>query len=286
MALYTLPKQYHPDFSEPRKKPFGDVELDLTNPLTKGLLNFELFNGHGKGSLNLVNNSIFDDGTNNINNVGFTRSTGVHGRKIISDRSQNQELMLHPDRAVPSGSETTILTGVVYNAGNVDQTLVHIGTTIAVNNNVLMWADTDGGQLRPAFNCLGSVFGASASIPTNQFTVWGLNFTALSSAPVIFYVDGVQKGSGTAGQADAIPVSPWRYANDVNSNRGVDGDLFFYAVWGRGLTAAEHKSFSDDPYQILKPKNPPMYFTTAAVVAGGDLLLTNRSIANFQGMRQ
>jgi len=40
MALYPLPKQYSTDFSNPKKKPVGDVEIDWSNPLTKGLKAF------------------------------------------------------------------------------------------------------------------------------------------------------------------------------------------------------------------------------------------------------
>jgi len=105
------------------------------------------------------------------------------------------------------------------------------------------------------------MFGTNASIPVGIFTVWGLSFSATVSSDLTFYVDGKEEGSGSSGDASGVTARPWHYANDNNGSRGVDGSIFFYATWGRGLSSAEHKSFADNPYQILKPKNPPVYFT-------------------------
>ena len=43
MAILKLPKQYSPDFSSPKVKPVGPVELDWGNPITKGLDFYEAF---------------------------------------------------------------------------------------------------------------------------------------------------------------------------------------------------------------------------------------------------
>jgi hypothetical protein len=248
-----------------RVKPSVPVEIDWTNPITKGLYLFDIFNGHGNASVNLVKQQPFLHATNNISQAGFTRGADKYGKKLNSVKAQNDILELHPDRDIVSGNSYTALTGVKYTNATTDHSLMYIGSgSVNSINTILMWADTNAGSLRTGFNSSGSSNSANGTIPTDEFVVWGFNFTSGGPTSSEGYVNGNSVVTGSTGSTASMSNMPFYYANQNPGTRGVDGDIYFFAYWDRLLTDAEHKEFSDNPYGFLKPKIDNYYFVSSA----------------------
>ena len=58
MAFLPLDKKFNPDFSIPGKKPVGGVEIDWSNPITRGLKTYLHLNEKGTTARNLVDGSV------------------------------------------------------------------------------------------------------------------------------------------------------------------------------------------------------------------------------------
>lgn len=248
-----------------RVKPNVPVEIDWSNQLSRGLIAFVIFNGHGKDVVNLVNNRPFAGVTDNIlNRSATTRGFDQYGSKLISSVGPNR-IKLIPDSDIKSDTDYCFLGGVKYDNTTQDHTHVFIGDAgPGSTNTILMWADTTGGNLRTAFNSGGTVVGSSGSLVANKYTIWGANFTTGSSTTSETFVDGVSEASGSTGSTSSMSNKPFYILEDVNQVRSLTGDVYFFALWERNLTDAEHKAFSNDPYSLLKPSLPQYYFTTAA----------------------
>ena len=80
MALYNLPKNLHPDFAQPGRKPVGGVEIDWANKFADQL-----------GWALLLRNNFYDD----VTGQQFTGETGsrtftFNGRRLVSTAGTGQ----------------------------------------------------------------------------------------------------------------------------------------------------------------------------------------------------
>lgn len=264
MGQILLPKQYHPDFAQPGKKPIGPVIIDWSNSLSHGLSFFSLLTGSGNGVLNLVSGKNYQDATDFWGasgadpwTIGHTLSGTTRNRDVSSAASMVRAL---PSGGMDNTQAKTVLGKFRYASGSVDQALIHFGNTVAVQKP-LMWADTVGGNLRPAFFSGSSVFGASASIPVGRDVIWGGGYLPSTNPSVTFYVDGLQSGTANqdGGSTSAVTNEFMFIGADGADSRDVIGGIYFIAVWDRRLSPAEHLAFNANPYQILKPATAQIY---------------------------
>lgn len=62
--------------------------------------------------------------------------------------------------------------------------------------------------------------------------------------------------------------------NSSASALGVNGRASLLAYWKRDLTAGDHAAFYSDPYALLKPRVPAIYYTAAGLVADDSVTIT------------
>lgn len=263
MGVLQLPRHLHSDFRQLKKKPVGPVEIDWSNPLTRGLILFPIFNTAGYAVYDAAQDRLYRDVTHGLSQSNFTVAQGKFGQRVdCAGAATTQRLRLSEDRENITGEYWTVLTGAVYTDAGKDHTLLHHGTTISSSGHVLIWADTLSGALRPSLNGGTTAVGANGSIPVNKFTVWGAGYEIDTSSPAVkFWVDGAQSGAtGSTTRTSSAGAQPMNFANENGGSRQHKGALYFYAVWERELTPAEHRSFARDPYQFLKPASRPVYF--------------------------
>lgn len=274
MSNLVLPRQFNPHFKTPRKKPVGPVEIDWSNPLSRGLMLFSVPITSGLGVYDAVKNRVYTDSTFNISQTSFETEFDHLGQYILmkgTGSAHHLELTEAQDNL--NEGYRTVLTGAIYTNAAKDHTVLHHGTLVGSNEHILIWADTSGGVLRPGINSGASHFGTSGSIPVNEFVVWGTGYIVTSGAAAAqHWVNGEKSGSlgPDIGDTRFAAVQALNFGNQSGSGRMHEGSLYFYAMWDRELSEAEHLSFSKDPYQLLKPITPSVYF----VSAGGPATIT------------
>lgn len=246
---------FEPGLQYPGVKPHNLCKINQTHPLAKDIETFLYFPDYAENPYCAVSEKLADSGLGQIvDGTDFFHNTTDLGKGIGMGSANNG--LLRAKINAPRVSEQTILTKIRYASNTVDHTLCHIGTTVASNDTILLWADTLTNQLRPAINCGTSVYGGANTLPANEWITWGAYIDAsTSSAPVAnFYVNGVfESTSGDAGSYATGGSVPAYYLNQVDRNRPSYGDCSYLVRWLRELTAAEIHEFTNDPFAILEP---------------------------------
>ena len=114
----------------------------------------------------------------------------------------------------------------------------------------------------------------------------GVDSTAQSSFKLD--VNGIRLSlQGSGNFTDGLTGANW-LMNSQAGQRGWNGDYKQARVYDYPWDDSLVKEFFDPitRWDLYKPEFELLVFPAAAVVAAGDLLLTNRSIANYGGMRQ
>lgn len=252
MGMLILPKQFHPDFAIKNRKPVGPVEVDWSNPITRGLEAAYIFD----------NEKSLRDYAKSIHNGTVTGTPNfigsIQGRALnFSGSSESFDVPDHPGLNFLDGQNFTFVTGVV-------------------SNSVAQSAEVYEKQLSTPINQLftqGSVW--RFYVRTNS----GSQFLISSRAPIAgeyinaacvrvssgtnhLYINGVSVVSGTdpGGDVNADTTLKIGRGNAGNWN----GELFYMWVFRRALNSAEVQSLHFDPYQILKPATPISYFMPVA----------------------
>ena len=269
MALKQLPKLYSTDFRLPNKKPVGDVEIDWSSDLTRGLKLYALLDNPYK-----ITNIAADAVT--TSSIGTPSSlVDVNG---MSTRLPSGTAIQADIKAI-NGSAVTMLwygadtvasgtRGVftLSDGGSTNRYLVYVATT-----NWTLFSGTGGGN-RLQFSQAAS--GAPVSNRKN------LHIVTLKDGACSWWINGVLQASATTALIAAtgltkIGISCWQ---TLSTSNGGTQNVGAAGIWDRDLSYAEIKALSDNPYQILKPKQPPTYFTAAA---GGTSTLTGTATASI-----
>jgi len=247
-----------PDGVPLTEKPKGLTPINKDNPLARDMIAFVLFNGKGEAIYNAVTGEYFNEGTNNIDGTQLSRSTGLEGKSITGGSGNTGKLELHEDLITADYDELTILNRVKYASNTVDHGMFQTDVGLGLGN-ILVWADYETGVgLRPgAYSGNSTEYGASNTIPVNEWVTWGVNFP-ISDTVVMpyFYLNGILDSTilGNTGDSSQGSPIPFTYLNRYDGSRPLYGECSWIAVWGRGLSAEEHKEFNRNPYQILKPR--------------------------------
>ena len=270
MPAFKLPKQFHPDFSQPNKKPVGPLEIDWSNPITQGLIGAYVFNRH-TGYQDLVSKqhlSVF--GSTSLKPVGFDRrqnfgvscsddqSSYMTGDSSVYRARITDKLTAFIDidyRDATSGGTNGFLFGDVQLTGTDYNWGIYIDGS--ANYNVFLKNGSGTSKNTPDV--------ASGAVNGGDFITDTLCLR-YDSTNLDFLRNGSQAATTTQSgnvQSNALNLSfdRWNSANDEEVNYRIA------LIFARALSDHEIKALHDNPYQILKPAIPFYYFTGAA--AGG-----------------
>lgn len=249
-----------PDRLLPNVKPAWPVEIDWNHPLSRGLyLCVVPFAGVSR---DLVTGQ-------------FGSATGIAAKATEFDATAGR-IEFNTGRAAPP--LLTVYGEVKYDSLTIDHALFDVN-----NQDLVVWADTSGGQLRAGIFAGGSpVYASSGSLNyTSQFVRWGARANEPGDSGELF-VNGVQVvGVSNIGATD------WAATSNVSLIGNYGGTLKnsnahykFVYVWDRLLSNSEIASIDRDPYQILRPAVPMVYFD--ATGGGGGTALTVQSLTQAQ----
>ena len=249
MAIKQLPKIYSPDFRLPSKKPVGDVEIDWSNPLSRGLS--LVLVGNKLKPINLVNSSFLTINGNVTHNPSLGWVFGNTTADYISDSSL--------EYGVTGDFSSYIVTNAAQDSSGGFPTFIARGDSKA---DEWMIRHKENGDLgfygdAAAWNVTSSTgilkYGVQQTV---GFSLQG------SGGEVNIYIEGNNVGSDTGGNLSTGSTKPLTIgAADADPNRPFKGSMSLIVMYNRILSDAEHRSLSKKPYQILKPKSAPVYFT-------------------------
>ena len=275
-SFQRLPKRFHPDFRIPGKKPVGAVEVDWSNPITRGM---RLAVAPAlEGNSNLVSRDLplSSSGANWAQEQGGIRfeSNGYFeydkgGSDVSSTRTMLTIMSM-------SGSSESIGVASANSAATDEYAAVggKVGQYFVYyfrdgNSNWITYGTPAEGQIY-------TLVGVSRGSVTHALWIDGSE-VGVSSA----YSPSIASDSFSVGQV--LDLSP---SSGVSTN-------YLSVVWDRGLSDSEIRSISKNPYQILKPANDNYGYyipsggggptpVTADLTAQWNLLQAVQSDANLQ----
>ena len=268
MTLYTLPKQYHPDWAS-KRQPNVPMEVDKNHPLapTHG---FWVCNAQGI-LVNLL--------TNRALSITGSPQLGVSGNgKFLEFNNPNttseDEFI---DTIIDDTLSTyTIAAGVDTDSNAVADRYYHViskGSVFSNSTNfafglrlptatIFSYSRSSGGSLS------GQEANISSGFTFNKYITIGSIWNKAGDINSFLNGDNVNTGTGktlhTSGTQD---VRIGAGTNQTSNDRGFQDKLYWVYLSETVLSDAQMRSLQDDPYQILKPKTPPIYFTPAGGIS-------------------
>lgn len=251
MANYPLPKQFHPDFAVPGRKPVGGMEVDRSHPIGQHVA-YAFVPQHNlvdliHGPLDLTGSVSYES-----DYIDFTMASGD---------------ALSYDSGVEPSNEITVIFRC--KRGNASAT-----EGVFSDKSVANWA-TDNGisiNFRTDDKRITWKVGSDEAVPTSGWST--LNTTGFynvcctynKNGSLKIYVDGEEPGSyATQDTPGAWGKSSTnvRIANYYDNNYPFSGDLVYLYVIRKELNQDQIRAFHRDPYQILRPSTPMFHFTSA-----------------------
>ena len=265
---FELPKLAHPDFSVPNRKPVGPVEIDRDHPLAKGLKH--LWVPQMGDDLIVIGAGRIRD---RVGSLDWDTTETAAGRESIV-RVINGRVVLDVNETTPGRSDYQWLNGSLSFTDDEPFTVMS-----------KQYSPTGGFKIEALglYNSTGCIWNRRASYfriynEASNFTI-GSPMTAISGEVTTGYTSS---GGGTS----ASNVRSYQHeSNETYTGTGKSTgwtipspygnqqteldqkNKEYIAVWDRELSLAELRIFGNDPYQILKPANPLVYFFAAEEVA-------------------
>jgi len=260
MGQLILPKRFHPDFKNPRIKPIGDVEIDWSHPLAKDIKHFFLLNSTSPRDLISDALGVNSGATLRGNDVDFDGASDFIDFPnddiwFTGDEPWSMALHLNLD-AFPS-SFGGVFTPAYQKGGSTNHNI--FVSENASYSPITMRILNSSGSLYKAIRFPTATFGTDA---TGAHT-WAVTHNGISSDDANFrvYKDNLSVAPITgAGTATISQTQMGRY----NSGNEMDGSLRYIVVWKRELTQEQMRRFINNPYALLKPRQPAIYFIPAA----------------------
>ncbi len=254
MTILTLPKRYHLDFIFPRHKPAGDVNIDWSNPLTRGLE--KLYIQRAGGMYDLVNKRYISNSHINAVNAGTLNGQmrDYNGTDleydIISSRDRRifslgfigiLDALTADDRYVTLGSSSTITPVAL------------VGTNETASNNAVRFFYRNDNNSTSDNNTLdnldiGRQFTSTVTSNATSQTI-KLNNDTIAS---------VGSTSDAALTVDTVGFGGMRRTTSSNQ---LDCKLGLVWLYDRPLSDGEQSILHKSPYLLLKPINDSIYFT-------------------------
>lgn len=265
-----LPKEFHPDFAFPNKKPVGPVEIDWSSPLTKNLVEVFTLAGTPRGLIHNPAITVSSPTTPFVpryGEMGLVPATTTTNKYSTTD-ARIRDLPLSP-------------FSILYRA-------YAIGSNVN-NGGLLGWYGTDDIIFYPndgnGDTAKHRVFWRDASITLydsdNVMSGW-YNFCLVwDGANVYQYINGVKQAAsasynGTgAGPFTGFGLNWWPDGQYYSSS----GHVSYIMLWDAPLSDAAAKSVTKTPKQVLAPLNQTTYFIPSA---GGGIALSVNSLSQGQ----
>lgn len=243
-----------------QRKPEGQVRIDWSNPLAKGLVGAWIFN-EGSGS------TIFDlTGNNNAVLENGTWAIAGGERSVLCNADQEIVTVASADATNPSG-DITIFARIkppssIGDGGS--------GSTHGVINNYSAQyyiGITGSGNMQFNDYDVGSIDVDVGDWGVDWLTVGG----TIYGTDATLYFKGDPVGTGTIDRSGAVNGETKLFNVDNNEDldydNPLDGEGSIVYIYNRGLSAPEFKSLDANPYQILQPRT--QYIPIEFVVDGG-----------------
>lgn len=251
----------------------GLYEIDWSNPITKGLV-FASYGGFDYVA-QLAGKPISANSSKTVN---------IRGKNLESNSTTNGGFLFDFTHGFDRLNGQPLLT--IFSAADID-TISTWGYLASAPASLTSWVSP--------FNCAGLLRNSStlrgrlqAAIgPTTQFvsTTAGDYFvsgeyhtyslTKELGGTVNFYRDGDFFETGVGASTGNITLLTRRICifsrNDAATAEGIDGRNPFTFYFARSLTAKEHRSLNDNPWQILKRKSYPLFVPDAGGGVTGSL---------------
>jgi hypothetical protein len=262
MGQILLPKQYHPDFAQPGKKPIGPVEIDRTNKFGAAVAYAFL-----APNVNPRQDSA---------NTNYTVKVDKKGQYFHFEREQPSRLQWESS-SLDSAQEFTSVTVFTLPEGMSAAALIY-----NISSRLLLAVSrTDIGIT--SNNVGGSFFTGSAfaamdlgTLSSDPSTVYAVVLSKASGEPLsgVLYKNGIFSGSSSTTETNDIA-----YAVGRNNSLGTNGSwtvednnqqtgVYSHAFLPRTSTLGQQLELGGNPYQILKPDTAQIYnFPSAAVTS-------------------
>jgi hypothetical protein len=246
MTALILPNRYaNRELLYPGRKPVGNVEIDWSHPLAKGLKHFYLLGPNG--TTDLVTRGV---GTNN----------GVSYKGDIADFDGASDYISVPSEALflPDGAFTLAWRSDLDSIINSYNGLFTPAKDSAGTDNCNLFASSNNQWYPFSFRHVNPTYGIKT-------TRWNPNTFGTSALGDHFWAikwDGTSQANDTyrlfkddldaahynnGGSLSVNETSIGRY----NATHEIDGRLYYLAVWGRELSNADLFEYRHGPYQIL-----------------------------------
>ena len=259
MAKLNLPKGYSTDFQNPRVKPVGDVEIDLSNSLSNSLIFGTIL---GDGFVDLAENKPAQPSSSTI-----ATYTTINGSRARSFTTAANRVDYETKVLIEQGKPFTIMWRGNLNSAAGLKTVAAFKTNVSsayllfffdnASYSDISWGDDGSGfDNNYRTTSIGDVTAAHTYIITYN----GDASDTVSS--MSFYSDGISQvvglSGGLTGSNQGTSIGERR-----NPTGSYDGDLEFLYVFDKDLSSVA-KELNDNPYQIIKPKTPAVYYTAGA----------------------
>lgn len=259
MALYPLDKKYSVDFSNPRKKPISNFEIDFDNSISKGLDGY-------------FNQSIAVNMRNLSGNSGTPTITGSPVNEKSIDGSSvkyGSGAAIENNIKITDATEKTFMFYGSDELNTTDRGMLTLSDGTTSNRYVIYITASEDYAFFTSNAATNVISFAKASSPAPTSTKKHRHIITCTSGDTRWYIDGELITSSALAFApetgvDTLGVSCFE---DTATANGAVQNVSEVAVWSRILTSNEIRDLSTNPYQLLKPKTPPVYFTPS--ISGG-----------------
>lgn len=256
MGLLLLPKQYHPDFRDPRLKPVNPVALDSNNPLVASLLDsWDFINSY---ELNLArqNNLVLESNTLKSVAKGQTGLDFNVGSFNAAAVGHQLVRFSHEVCFVVNDATSSNISSIAESPGN----STHDRDLYIASSGAFTFSIFDGATKQAS----STTIAATGDIVHLVGTSDGVN--------IKIYVDGVLEATTAAGDAFTGFATPEFIIGEgfdgVSAGSFSDNYVFYHRIYTRALIAAEVFNLNRDRYQHIKPANEPLYIVPSVAVAG------------------
>ena len=275
--MLKLPKRFHPDFSNPKIKPKGPVEIDRENPLSDGLVAYHLFNTLGSDVIDLA-------GTRNLKIVNAVHKDDYYGRSLDYSPSVSYA---HASTKVFNDYPFTVIARVDLRNISTSEQVIVCNTRIAVPAEwgfvIQLHPNGMAGKLFPRVVVRNTSFypitGTTDVIASPG--IYSIALVANSATDRKLYVNGVLDGSDTLSSpfltsADTLQTGYLARYSSLTAASPFEGKILNIAYYAKALSGSDIYQLNSYPYSILKPANDFYYFTGAA--AGGYTLTAEAGV--------
>jgi hypothetical protein len=263
MAIKQLPKLYNTNFRLPKRKPLGGVAVDRNNTYGKNVFAAWSFASRESWLENTSTRKLADlVGTSKSlaasdSNQNLRSAAGDNNHRLnLGSIDSNNPISLSD---ASTGGEYTIFFRCLCN-----------DFTSLIPNRIMDKSDggnaANGWMIQSFDNDLDVFYGGSVVL---SVSVTGLSGVWLNCALTVkggvgtFYVEN----SSSTGSVPSAPtattnaaISNWNHS----TNRNWDGDIAYIHMHYGAYSESQVKAYWKDPYQILKPKQEPVYFIADA----------------------